>query len=182
MLKNVSTIWRYNMRRSLTFMDITKTMKTVFILSIFVLAAFINISFAQRHMDTSKSIYIENSFNDNGTHENSKRSERVNHDLIILYREFESFQRDGGIGVFRPSNSLLKIIDGRVVIDAVASGDPSDLRSGLEAFGMEKIATYGAIVSGQLPIAAIDGIATLKSLEFARPAYARTNIEPHESD
>jgi len=69
----------------------------------------------------------------------------------------------------------LKITKGLVVIDAVASGDVSKLRSDLEKLGMENTAVFGRIVSGQIPIDAIDDMAELDSLQFARASISSTN-------
>jgi hypothetical protein len=41
---------------------------------------------------------------------------------------------------------------------------------------MQKAVRFGRIVSGQLPIEAIEDMASLNSLNFARPAYAKTNV------
>ncbi len=70
----------------------------------------------------------------------------------------------------------MRIIDGRVVIDAVASADVSALQADLEALGMHGAVAAGRIVSGQLPIFAIDALAALASLQFVRPAYASTHV------
>jgi len=103
---------------------------------------------------------------------------KVGHDLTVLYNEHESYLAQGGGGVFTSSNSLMPVSAGEVVIDAVASGDVSALQADLEALGMQGAVAFGRIVSGQLPIAAIEGMAALASLQFARPAYATTNVGP----
>ena len=64
----------------------------------------------------------------------------------------------------------IRIVEDRVIVDAVAAGDVEDLRRGLVALGMRQTATAGRIVSGQLPIAAIPAMAALPSLRFARAA------------
>ncbi len=65
--------------------------------------------------------------------------------------------------------------DGRsVTVDAVASGDPSQLLQDLRALGLEGGARAGTVVSGRLPIAAIEEAAALPSLRGMMPAYART--------
>ncbi len=65
--------------------------------------------------------------------------------------------------------------DGRsVTVDAVASGDPSRLLDDLRALGLESGARAGTVVSGRLPIAAIEEAAALPSLRGMMPAYART--------
>jgi hypothetical protein len=60
----------------------------------------------------------------------------------------------------------------------VASSDVYALQADLEALGMQVAVAFGRIVSGQLPIAAINALAALASLQFARPAYATTNVGP----
>jgi subtilisin family serine protease len=101
---------------------------------------------------------------------------KAGHDLAGLYDEYESYQAQGGGAEFKPNNPLVPVIGGRVVIDAVASGDVSALRADLEALGMQGAVAFGRIVSGQLPIYAIDHMAVLASLQFARPAYATTHV------
>jgi hypothetical protein len=101
---------------------------------------------------------------------------KVGHDLTVLYNEHESYLAQGGGGVLKPSNPLMHAIDGRVVIDAVASGDVSALQADLETLGMQGAEVAGRIVSGQLPILAIDALAALANLQFARPAYVVTHV------
>ncbi len=95
-------------------------------------------------------------------------------DLIVLYDAYVSYLAKGGGPAFKPNNPLLRVIDGRVIIDAVASGDVNALKSDLEALGMREAVAFGRIVSGQLPIRAISALAGLASLRFAQPAYAST--------
>jgi Subtilase family len=101
---------------------------------------------------------------------------KVDHALAAVYDEQEAYLAQGGGTAFTSSNPLLRIIDGRVVVDAVASGDVHALQADLEALGMQGAVVFGRIVSGQLPIAAIEDMAALASLQFARPAYATTNV------
>jgi hypothetical protein len=100
---------------------------------------------------------------------------KVDHALAAVYDEYDSYWAQGGGAAFTSSNPLLRAIVGRVVIDAVASGDVHALQTDLEALGMQGAVAFGRIVSGQLPIAAIEAAAALASLQFARPAYATTN-------
>jgi subtilisin family serine protease len=101
---------------------------------------------------------------------------KVDQALAVVYEEQESYRARGDGAVFTPSNPLLRVSAGRVVVDAVASGDVQALKRDLEALGMQGAVAFGRIVSGQLPIAAIEGAAALASLQFARPAYATTNV------
>lgn len=103
---------------------------------------------------------------------------KVTHDLTVLYDEYISYLEQGSGEPFKPSNPTLRVIDDRVVIDAVASGEAGALQSALEALGMPKVSAFGRMVSGQLPILAIDDMAGLESLKFARPVYAATRRGP----
>jgi Subtilase family len=101
---------------------------------------------------------------------------KVDPNLTVLYDEYVSSLAQGGGAAFTPSNPLLRVSEGLVAIDAVASGDVHVLQADLEALGMQGAVAVGRIVSGHLPIAAIKGMAALASLQFARPAYAATNV------
>jgi subtilisin family serine protease len=101
---------------------------------------------------------------------------KVDHALAEVYEEQETSLAQGSGVVFTPSNPLLRVRAGRVVIDAVASGDVHALRADLEALGMQGAVVFGRIISGQLPIRAIKGMAALASLHFVRPAYATTHV------
>ena len=101
---------------------------------------------------------------------------KVDHALVVLSDEYFAYQVQGGGAAFTSSNSLLRVIAGQAVIDAVASGDVHALQADLEALGMQGAVAFGRIVSGQLPISAIESMAALGSLQFARPAYATTNV------
>jgi hypothetical protein len=103
---------------------------------------------------------------------------KVSPDLAVLSDEYKLFVAQRGGEVFKPTNPLLRIIDERVVIDAVASDDVHALQADLEALGMQEAVAFGRIVSGQLPISAIEDTALLASLQFVRPAYATTHIGP----
>jgi hypothetical protein len=103
---------------------------------------------------------------------------KVDHALVVVSYEYVAYLAQGGGAAFTPSNSLLRVSEGRVGIDAVASGDVYALRTDLEALGMQGAVAFGRIVSGQLPLAAIKALAALASLQFARPAYATTHVRP----
>lgn len=92
--------------------------------------------------------------------------------LSALHDEYRSHERLGDGTVFVSKNPTLILVEERVLIDAVASGDTEALRVDLEALGMQKAASFGRLVSGQLPIRAIADVNALESLRFARPAGA----------
>jgi hypothetical protein len=100
------------------------------------------------------------------------RMSKVAPELINLHNEYLTYRASGTSGMFKSSNSLVQVVDDRVVIDAVASGEASVLKADLESLGTQHAVAFGRIVSGQLPISAIPSLATLASLNFARAASA----------
>ena len=60
------------------------------------------------------------------------------------------------------------MVDGKVLIDAVASGQTAELLADLEVLGLERGSAFGRIVSGWLPVGALEQAAELGSLQLAR--------------
>ncbi len=93
---------------------------------------------------------------------------RVSADLLALH---ESYRAAHGRGEAVPvERSNLRVLGDRVLIDAVAAGDPGVLEADLVALGLRHPATFGRIVSGEFPIAAIPKLQSLASLALARPS------------
>ena len=101
-----------------------------------------------------------------------QRTSKIAPQLIALHDEYSSHLASRTQEPFRSANRLVQIVDGRVVVDAVASGEASVLQADLMGLGMRDSVTFGRIVSGQLPISSIPALATLPSLIFARAASA----------
>ena len=103
---------------------------------------------------------------------------KVGPDLALTFHEHRDYLARGGLPklkhTFKPSLSLVRVKDDTVVIDVVAQDDVNKLKTGLQALGMKDISVFGRFVSGRLPINALDSVASLKHLRFARPAYAMT--------
>jgi len=103
---------------------------------------------------------------------------RVGFDLTLLFhehREFISRRQATGLKVsFKPSLEMIRLKNEKVIVDVVAAGDTAELVQALQAQGMEQIAVYGRMVSGLLPIAALEDVAQLPALKLARPAYAKS--------
>jgi len=102
---------------------------------------------------------------------------RVGFDLTLLFHEHRDFvmrrQATGLKDRFKPSPGLVRVKDEKVVVDVVAAGEVDELVRQLQAQGMEQVAVYGRMVSGRLPIAALENAAQLPALKLARPAYAK---------
>ena len=107
-----------------------------------------------------------------------ERMAKVSQELTALYDEYSSSLASRQAAGFKSSNSLVQVIEDRVLIDAVASGDAAALKSDLTALGMQQAVAFGRIVSGQLPISAIPSMAALPSLKSARAAAAVLQDRP----
>ncbi|MDQ4139075.1 MAG: hypothetical protein M3142_00990, partial [Bacteroidota bacterium] len=84
--------------------------------------------------------------------------------------------RNGSAGAqaltrFPVNKSLLQIKNNQIVIQALAENNAEQLLTDLKGLGLTHAASFGRIVSGLIPISALDKVATLKSLRSARPAY-----------
>jgi len=97
---------------------------------------------------------------------------KVGPELITLYDQYSSYVASHNAGEFQPTDRLVRVVDDRVVIDAVAFDDVNALKTDLVALGIQQAVAFGRIVSGQLPISAIPAMAALPSLNFARAAAA----------
>ena len=127
-----------------------------------------------RASDVGQEILIHVGSSDNGSLKN------IGSDLAQVFLEYETYIGSGGDpSLFESSNFLLQVQDGQIVVDAVASDtdDANSLLADLTALGLQQGAVFGAVVSGLLPIEAIDEISTIDNLTFANPAYQPlTNI------
>ena len=65
-------------------------------------------------------------------------------------------------------------INGRVLIEATASGDPQALLRDLQALGLTDGVVFGRLVNGWLPVGAFDAAQRLATLQFVRPTGAGT--------
>ena len=93
---------------------------------------------------------------------------KVGPELISLYGQYSSYVKSHNAGAFQPTDRLVRVVDDRVLVDAVASDDVDALKADLMSLGMQQAVAFGRIVSGQLPISAIPTMAALPSLNFAR--------------
>jgi hypothetical protein len=108
------------------------------------------------------------------------RMSKVGPELVSLYNQYSSYMASHNAGTFQSTDPLVRVVDGRVIVDAVASGDVDALKADLVSLGMQQAVAFGHVVSGQLPISAIPDMAALPSLNFARAASAsmQKNVQP----
>jgi hypothetical protein len=97
--------------------------------------------------------------------EPAKISSRVSAELLELHEAYRAAQSRGE--TLATERSHLRVVDDRVIIDAVAAGDTPALEADLV---LRRPAAFGRVVSGELPIAAIPRLESLTSLAFVRPS------------
>ena len=77
--------------------------------------------------------------------ETAARTAKIAPDLIALSEEYSAYLSAKKTGAFRPSNFPGRIVDDRILIDAVASGEADLLRSELTSIGMRHAVAFGRI-------------------------------------
>src|SRR5262245_38389188 len=104
------------------------------------------------------------------------RMAKVTHSLAALHEQYTAQMAQRSAISFRSNDPLVRVVNDRVVVDAIASADVNALKSDLMFLGMNDAVAFGRIVSGHLPIWAIPAAAALASLQFAQPSVAITNV------
>ncbi|MGN6717746.1 MAG: hypothetical protein ACTHLX_10180 [Candidatus Binatia bacterium] len=79
--------------------------------------------------------------------------------LVQLHEQYTTYLAQRSAVPFSSGDPLVRLVDNRVVVDAVASGDVNALKADLESLGMQHAVAFGRIVSGQLPVLAIPAAA-----------------------
>ena len=107
-----------------------------------------------------------------------KSESKLTHDLADLWDEYTAYTDRASSVPFQPDNPLMPVIGGKVVIDTSATdaAAASKLLASLESYGLQNGATSGRMVSGYLPMSAINSLNGLNYLNLARPAYASTSV------
>ncbi|MBT8117383.1 MAG: peptidase S8, partial [Gammaproteobacteria bacterium] len=85
--------------------------------------------------------------------------------LARVYTEYAAHVKRRAKGPFRPRDRFLQFTNGRIVVDATAATSGAALLADLRRLGLQHGAHYGPVVSGLLPVAAIDRAVALESLQ-----------------
>lgn len=85
--------------------------------------------------------------------------------LARVFSEYAAHVKRGAKGPFQPGDRFLQFTNGRIVVDATATTDGTALLADLKRLGLQNGARYGSVISGLLPVAAIDRAVALKSLQ-----------------
>jgi Ca2+-binding RTX toxin-like protein len=117
----------------------------------------------------------------NGVHVNFDKLQMGLGDIFVASQIFaaQASTTEGrlqAISDFELHSQFLTVERGFVTIDAAATdGNGAALLAALQALGLQGGAAYGASVSGLMPLDALDEMAGLDALKFARPAYVDFN-------
>ncbi|MEM7584000.1 MAG: S8 family serine peptidase [Acidobacteriota bacterium] len=104
---------------------------------------------------------------------------KVDLTLAGLAKEYEVFQQKRSFGNkagFQPSDPGIVVVDERVRVDVVAATSTKELVAELEGIGFEVSSSFGRVVSGSVPVVALEKLAGAKHLQSARSALAVTSV------
>ena len=105
-----------------------------------------------------------------------RNDSKVSAGLASVLIRYQAHLQSAGEGApFRSGIPAVRAANGLIVIDTVASGDSDDLLAELQSLGLQSGSAYGRVVSGLLPILAIQQLDGLASLRAAWPSYAVTS-------
>lgn len=120
---------------------------------------------------------VVRSFHGPGEQNKEGPTVKIGRELTRLYHEYERHRATKGAQPFSPQNDHLPVHgDEWVFVDAVARDHPEALRARLEELGLRAGTVVDRLVSGLIPIEALDEVAGLTELNEARPAMASTAI------
>ena len=98
--------------------------------------------------------------------------------LDNLYAAYLESRRAGVTEqAFRDNNKALRVADGMIGVDAMATDGEALVRS-LRALGATHVRAVGPLVSARVPVSALGRLAADEALVFARPVMAKTNALP----
>ncbi len=95
---------------------------------------------------------------------------KINSTLASVFSQYQGYRFGVSTSPFEPTIPDVPLSDGAVLIDAVASGSTDTLAADLLSLGMTQISSFGRVVSGWIPLQAIDDMAALDSLQFGSAA------------
>ena len=111
----------------------------------------------------------------------SEMSPKISPELLALYYEYSLRPELKGKESLGSKGELVRVIDGYVLVDAVASAEVNTLKADLIALGLRDGVSFERLVSGQLPISSIPALGELSSLGFARASAATIQGKPLSS-
>ncbi len=105
--------------------------------------------------------------------------------LARAHAEYRYHLSQGRPTAFVPSDRLLPFSNGRILVEARAAADGAALLDDLQALGLANGSRYGLLVSGLIPLAAIEQavqLASLRSISAALPPIRNAGSITSEGD
>ncbi len=99
-------------------------------------------------------------------------------DLLLLYHAHQSGEISGASSM--DDGQGMQIENGRVTVDIVAADQGEALVQEISDLGGQNVVARGRMVSAQIPISAIRGVAVLDGVQQMRPARATTRDAPND--
>jgi len=126
------------------------------------------------------------------TPEEQQIADKVGTDLAWLHRDWLAYQAAGGdeIGLFDEFSAAIQFSgghffvqnEGLAAIEVYAIDDANSIVNDLTTLGFQENATYGNGIAGWLPLDAVDDLAGIDGLNFARASYTPlTNVGATDS-
>jgi hypothetical protein len=101
------------------------------------------------------------------------RGKKAHRALRELHREHAAFKKAGG-NAFKPSNKHLRVVNEKVLIEAIVVSDRGKAQRALENLGGMQMDSVNYLVSGYLPIQAIPALEAIPHISMVRPSYMET--------
>ena len=105
--------------------------------------------------------------------------------LVRVFSEYRAHANQGRRTAFAPSDQFLPFSAGRVLIDARANSNGAALLNDLQQLGLLNGSQYGELVSGLIPVAAIDqavALASLRSISASIPPISNVGDVTSQGD
>ena len=105
--------------------------------------------------------------------------------LARVFTEYREHVGKAKGSAFKPTSKFLQVSDNNILIDARVVENGGDLLADLAQLGLSNGSRYGDVVSGLLPLSAIDAaleLASLRSLSASRPPIRHTGSVTSQGD
>ena len=110
-----------------------------------------------------------------GSSMGKRAGSKVSTDLRKLAEEFAAHTNKARSAAnFQPTNSAARVHNGLVLVEAAGEGPINDLRASLQGLGLTNTQSYGRMVSGYLPLQAVDQLDNVAGLRLIRPVSVIT--------
>lgn len=106
------------------------------------------------------------------------KSLRVSDLLSRAAFEYAQFDKKFGASTFSPTDASIRVSAGRVLVEAITTGESKELSDALVSIGGEVLGGYGGVIVAWVPIERLRDLGALEVVKFAKPPVTEgvTNI------